>query len=538
MMNMENSVKSENQPLVSVGIPTYNRPEGLKRTLECITGQTYENLEIIVSDNCSSDPKVEAVVKEFQKQDNRIQYFRQTENFGMGYNFKFVLEKAIGEYFMWAADDDQWDNLYISTCLNELINKKVCSVFTSFYTKNRVLNTIKRNTVPFLDPQKKPFDNIKNYINKLTPSFIYGIHKRTKILFVLDDEFFDWYDCYFTCKIILNGGFLSIPDKYLYTAGIDTLERPPKPFKARKGRIYTYHHFYFKCSKEITCSNKLSLRQKLILFYKITTVTAKLFSSNEKNTRPLHVFIIEKTLKMSKILKKVIRFFQKQKKEKPKKVSYAQLGEDIIIDNIFNAIGIEKPSYIDIGAYDPFYLSNTALLYSKGSRGINVEPDPVLFKKFLKHRRKDINLNIGIDSEETEKDFYIMNVPTLNTFSEEEALSFQKQGNYFIKKVCKIKTLKLDTVIKMYLSGIFPDLLSVDTERFEYRILSSINFKDNYPKVICCETVKFATSGPQEKVCKVINLLKNNGYIIHSDTYINTIFVREELWQNRGNIEE
>ena len=136
-MSKENPIKSENQPLVSVGMPAYNRPEGLKRTLECITGQTYKNLEIIVSDNCSPDPKIEAVVKEFQKQDNRIQYYRQAENFDMGYNFKFVLEKATGEYFMWAADDDEWENDYIEKCLIKLINnKKMVLCYSEAILKN------------------------------------------------------------------------------------------------------------------------------------------------------------------------------------------------------------------------------------------------------------------------------------------------------------------------------------------------------------------------------------------------------------------
>lgn len=58
-------MKMEEGPLVSVWIPCYNRPEGLKRTLECITGQTYKNLEIIVSDNCSPDPEVERVGREY-----------------------------------------------------------------------------------------------------------------------------------------------------------------------------------------------------------------------------------------------------------------------------------------------------------------------------------------------------------------------------------------------------------------------------------------------------------------------------------------
>ena len=70
-------------PLVSVGIPTYNRPEGLRRTLECITGQTYKDLEIIVSDNCSPGPETEAIAREFMAKDSRIQYFHQEENKGL-----------------------------------------------------------------------------------------------------------------------------------------------------------------------------------------------------------------------------------------------------------------------------------------------------------------------------------------------------------------------------------------------------------------------------------------------------------------------
>lgn len=85
-------------PLVSVGIPTYNRPEGLRRTLECITGQTYKNLEIIVSDNCSPGPVNEKVVREFMARDRRIRYFRQDENKGAGFNFRFGLGQSSQTY--------------------------------------------------------------------------------------------------------------------------------------------------------------------------------------------------------------------------------------------------------------------------------------------------------------------------------------------------------------------------------------------------------------------------------------------------------
>ena len=108
------------QPLVSVGIPTYNRPDGLKRTLECMLAQTYTNLEIIVSDNASPNPEVEKIACEFASRDTRVSFYRQKENHGGAFNFKFVLEQARGQYFMWAADDDLWESFYIEKLVYEL----------------------------------------------------------------------------------------------------------------------------------------------------------------------------------------------------------------------------------------------------------------------------------------------------------------------------------------------------------------------------------------------------------------------------------
>ncbi len=133
-------------PLVSVGIPTYNRPEGLRRTLKCITGQTYRNLEIIVSDNCSPGPETEAIVREFMDRDSRIQYFCQEKNRGPEFNFKFVLEKATGEYFMWAADDDYFEH---NTLISKLVSKvKEGNYILAFPNINLILithNQIKKN---------------------------------------------------------------------------------------------------------------------------------------------------------------------------------------------------------------------------------------------------------------------------------------------------------------------------------------------------------------------------------------------------------
>lgn len=116
---MDSSVGS---PLVSVGIVTYDRPEGLKRTLECIASQSYRNLEIIVSDNCSPGEDTQKIVAGFMEKDDRIQYYRQEKNQGPAFNFKFVLNKSSGKFFMWAADDDEWVPEFVEKGIDALLN--------------------------------------------------------------------------------------------------------------------------------------------------------------------------------------------------------------------------------------------------------------------------------------------------------------------------------------------------------------------------------------------------------------------------------
>lgn len=108
------------RPLVTIGIPTYNRPEGLRRVLEAALAQTWPDLEIIVSDNASPNPEVAAVIAEFMARDQRLQAFRQPENVGAFRNFLFVLERASGEFFMWLADDDAIAPHFVRSCVETL----------------------------------------------------------------------------------------------------------------------------------------------------------------------------------------------------------------------------------------------------------------------------------------------------------------------------------------------------------------------------------------------------------------------------------
>jgi len=211
------------------------------------------------------------------------------------------------------------------------------------------------------------------------------------------------------------------------------------------------------------------------------------------------------------------------------KISYSQCGEDLIIKFIFDCLGIEKPSYIDIGAHDPEYLNNTNIFYLNGSRGINIEPDPYCYQRIQDERNLDINLNIGMADIVSEMDFYFMSTSTLNTFSKSEADKYADLGHPIIS-VRKIKVDTLPNIIHKYCNGRFPDFLSLDVEGMDEIILKSINYDKNSPIVICVETISFSENGNGIKNRTIIEFLESKGYLVYADTYINTIFVKKDKW--------
>jgi glycosyltransferase involved in cell wall biosynthesis len=107
------------KPKISIGVPCYNRPQGLRRTLEVLTSQTYENIQIVVSDNCSENPDVQTLINEFVAKDHRVTPYRQTNNIGALSNFRFVLDSSDGDYFMWASDDDVISNNFVEKMLDK-----------------------------------------------------------------------------------------------------------------------------------------------------------------------------------------------------------------------------------------------------------------------------------------------------------------------------------------------------------------------------------------------------------------------------------
>src|SRR5450432_1352061 len=103
---------------VAVGVPVRNGAEFLEIALETLVRQTHPNLEIVVSDNASTDGTAE-ICKRFARRDPRIRYFRQPVALRADENFRFVFEQcARSEWFLWASHDDLRVANYVEVLLS------------------------------------------------------------------------------------------------------------------------------------------------------------------------------------------------------------------------------------------------------------------------------------------------------------------------------------------------------------------------------------------------------------------------------------
>jgi len=106
--------------LVSVGIPTFNRATKLRRAAESVLQQSHRDLELVISDNASSDD-TEAVCRELCAADARVRYLRSPVNRGPTANFNTLYEAIGGEFAMMLSDDDWLEATYVERCLAGLL---------------------------------------------------------------------------------------------------------------------------------------------------------------------------------------------------------------------------------------------------------------------------------------------------------------------------------------------------------------------------------------------------------------------------------
>jgi hypothetical protein len=152
-------------------------------------------------------------------------------------------------------------------------------------------------------------------------------------------------------------------------------------------------------------------------------------------------------------------------------------------------------------------------------------------------RPRDIILNAGVGfNEQREGDFYVFpsNASGLSTFSEKEARHWETVGvkglsKIPVEKVIKMTLIPVNEILDKYFPEAAPNFVSVDVEGLDLEILKSIDFNKFRPDLFCVETLCYDPDQNTYKRMEVNEFLSSVGYRVHADTYVNTIFVRQDL---------
>lgn len=132
----EKNSLADADPKVSIGFPVFNGARYLEKSIESVLSQDFADFELLISDNGSTDSTWE-ICCQYAKRDKRIRLHRHRQNLGAIFNFRFVLEKSSGEYFMWHPHDDFLDRAFLSECVSFLesnLDYVLC------YSNNRTVN--------------------------------------------------------------------------------------------------------------------------------------------------------------------------------------------------------------------------------------------------------------------------------------------------------------------------------------------------------------------------------------------------------------
>ena len=200
-------------PLVTLGFPVYNGERYLARALQSALAQDYPNLEILISDNGSTD-RTEAISREFAAADKRIRYIRQEENIGAKNNFELLVAEASGSYFAWCAHDDVRRPRFVRACVEVLERHPsavLCNGMVKFLDEEGGAREewIDFNFQTLAMTQSERMLRLVDHTHWVE---IYGLIKIDALRQALPLESVWGFDVVFCMRLLSIGDFLKVPE--------------------------------------------------------------------------------------------------------------------------------------------------------------------------------------------------------------------------------------------------------------------------------------------------------------------------------------
>jgi glycosyltransferase involved in cell wall biosynthesis len=175
-------------PLVSIGMPVYNGERFIRQAIDSILNQTFEDFELIISDNASTD-KTEEICREYVKKDKRVCYYRSEQNLGAALNYNRTFHLSQGKYFKWAAHDDILARTFLAQTIEVLENDPsvvLCCTRTIFINaegktinNGNAANTASLNRIRQLD-SSKPHQRYREVLSMRMCYEVFGLIRVDK----------------------------------------------------------------------------------------------------------------------------------------------------------------------------------------------------------------------------------------------------------------------------------------------------------------------------------------------------------------------
>ena len=459
--------------LVSIGVPTYNRPEKLRRMLECLTKQTHRNLDIIVSDNASPGNGTEEVVAEAQRADQRIRYVRQPHNLGASGNFKFVLDQARAEFFMWAADDDEVNDQYVESLLSAL-TAHPASVLA--YGRLDALNFETSERISY--PRIAELDGFRDLSARLRAVLVaeesegkanlwHALHRREVLSKAWDEPLLSHWggDNLLVFRLAQFGSFIYEPGALL-AKGWDTKVSYNKPDPKEHHREIQH---YFQAYRNEIQTASLSANSKSRLLAEVTLKESLWYLRNP--------IINELNTSINKLIteasgKPLLSPTPPDDASHPPASDGAVDGRKLAFYRQFVRPG---ELCFDIGANRG---NRTEAFLALGARVVAVEPQTecadILAKRFSAHA--DFHLiRKAVDSSVGQAEILICNCDTISSLSR-EWIEKVKESKRFEgldwTRTEKVATTTLDELIREYGR---PAFCKIDVEGFELSVLKGLS---------------------------------------------------------------
>ena len=198
-------------------MPVFNGEKHLRKALDSILSQTYQDFELIISDNASSD-KTQQICLEYTQKDDRVSYYRNERNFGAVWNFNRVFKLSSSPYFKWAAHDDLIAPTFLHECINVLEHDHsvvLCHSKTARYDEfDQVVGFYDNGSIA---DSPKPHIRFRDVLwRKAFPWMIFGVFRRTALIQTPLFQNFLSSDWNLPADISLIGRIVEIPQYLLF----------------------------------------------------------------------------------------------------------------------------------------------------------------------------------------------------------------------------------------------------------------------------------------------------------------------------------